>query len=764
MTTAALAVALGTPTTLATAAGEPPADAPYAVEDGAYPNRENVLGLTGADLIAGDGNITLTSCAGPYQIKVWAVKLKSGDSRICFAAADTGYLSVSIPRAYRIETTGRDIKAGISIAGTTESLTIPHDTSAGFGEANISDPKQAVLLEMRVSGTTTSAAPPPTGDNPQAFTGKLNIGDTRSCTATLVDPRWVIAAKSCFADKPAQSNAVAAGAPKQKTIVTVGRSDLATSGGHTTGIVELIPHPERDLVMARLDQPANNVTPVALSATAPAAGEELTVAGFGRTQTDWAPTKVHTSTFTVATINATGFGMTAKTPADATICKGDAGAPALRTEKGKVVLAALVSRSWQNNCLDSSEEKAGAYTTRVDDLGQWIQLRTGPRWGGENEAGASKAQELWGDFNGDGKTDAGVFYNYGQSGGVNRSGLWTQAGNGAGFDNPLKVWDSVASGTGSFNWDRSKALTGDFNGDGKTDVGVLYNDGQDGGGVSHTSMWTFISNGIGFDKPTKVWESNTSFNWDRAKPVTGDFNGDRKSDVGFLYNNGQQGNGSYQTTVWTITSTGSGFSALVNKWDNVAAGAGSWTWERSKVTAGDFNGDGKTDIGVLYDLGQGGGNNLTALWTFANTGGGFGNPVKVWDNDDRTTGSWNWNNSKLTAGDYNGDGKTDVGILYNNGQTQDGRNQTTLWTLNSTGTGFNGPAKKWDSGTDSWNWNTSKPGTGDFDGDGKTDIGVYYDHGQQSNGTSRTGLWKFTGSGTGFNAPALGWDSNSLIR
>ncbi|MGW6836507.1 trypsin-like serine protease [Streptomyces sp. NPDC054949] len=721
-----------------------------------------MLGITGADLIAGDGNVELTSCSGPHQIMVWARNLKNEDSRVCFRAANTGYLAVNIPRAFRIETVDRDLNAQVTINGQTSSLVVPKDTFKGFGESNPTDPQRATLLEMRVTGSATAPAQP-SGDQTYAFAGKLTIGDNkRFCTATLVDPSWVLAAKSCFADKLAENNMVAAGAPKEKTTVTVGRTDLATSGGHTTEIVELLPRQDRDLVMARLDKPAVGVTPAAVSATVPAAGQELTVAGFGRTAMEWAPSKVHTAAFNVGTVAPTGMDLTAK--ADATVCKGDAGAPAVRTENGKIVLAALVSRSWQNNCYDSVEEKAGAYTTRVDDLVQWIQLRTGPRWGGENEAGASKAQELWGDFNGDGKTDAGVFYNYGQSGGVNRSGLWTQAGNGAGFDNPLKVWDSVASGTGSFNWDRSKALTGDFNGDGKTDVGVLYNDGQDGGGVSHTSMWTFISNGIGFDKPTKVWESNTSFNWDRAKPVTGDFNGDRKSDVGFLYNNGQQTNGSYQTTLWTITSTGSGFSALVNKWDNVAAGAGSWTWERSKVTAGDFNGDGKTDIGVLYDLGQGGGNNLTALWTFANTGGGFGNPVKVWDNDDRTTGSWNWNNSKLTAGDYNGDGKTDVGILYNNGQTQDGRNQTTLWTLNSTGTGFNGPAKKWDSGADSWNWNTSKPGSGDFDGDGKTDIGVYYDHGQQSNGASRTGLWKFTGTGTGFNAPALGWDSNSVIR
>ncbi|MYX29725.1 esterase, partial [Streptomyces sp. SID8381] len=81
------------------------------------------------------------------------------------------------------------------------------------------------------------------------------------------------------------------------------------------------------------------------------------------------------------------------------------------------------------------------------------------------------------------------------------------------------------------------------------------------------------------------------------------------------------------------------------------------------------------------------------------------------------------------------------------------------WTFVSTGAGFGNPLRKWDSGSDSWNTDASKLTSGDFDGDGKTDIGVLYGYGQQDDGTNRTGLWKFTSTGPAFNNPTLAFDS-----
>ncbi|MFF3429785.1 hypothetical protein [Streptomyces sp. NPDC002602] len=50
--------------------------------------------------------------------------------------------------------------------------------------------------------------------------------------------------------------------------------------------------------------------------------------------------------------------------------------------------------------------------------------------------------------------------------------------------------------------------------------------------------------------------------------------------------------------------------------------------------------------------------------------------------------------------------------------------------------------------------------TGDFNGDGKTDVGILYGYGRQTGGTNRAGLWRIASTGTGFDVPALAWDSN----
>ncbi|MFE6056294.1 trypsin-like serine protease [Kitasatospora sp. NPDC056446] len=234
-----------------------------------------------------------------------------------------------------------------------------------------------VLASALLAGTPAPALSgdtPPTGS--YAFSAKLDIGNgQRSCTGALIDPYWIITAAACFADNPTTPTTLPTGPPALKTTATIGRTDLTTTTGQVRDIAELVPRTDRDLVLARLANPVTDTTPLALSATAPTAGESLLVTGYGRTRTEWVPDKLHSAAFTVGTVDPTGLTIAAKSPTDATVCKGDTGGPVVREANGRAELVALASRSWQGGCLGTpaTETRSGAVSTRADDIAGWIQ-------------------------------------------------------------------------------------------------------------------------------------------------------------------------------------------------------------------------------------------------------------------------------------------------------------------------------------------------------------------------------------------------------
>lgn len=120
----------------------------------------------------------------------------------------------------------------------------------------------SVAPATAVTGPASDAA-----DTTHAYTAQLTVGEhDRGCSGVLVAPMWIATSAVCFGDAP---NGVSAGKPAQATTATIGRTDLTTAEGAVRDVVELVPRADRDLVLARLAGPVNDIAPVRLAEAPP---------------------------------------------------------------------------------------------------------------------------------------------------------------------------------------------------------------------------------------------------------------------------------------------------------------------------------------------------------------------------------------------------------------------------------------------------------------------------------------------------------------
>ncbi len=331
------------------------------------------------------------------------------------------------------------------------------------------------------------------------------------------------------------------------------------------------------------------------------------------------------------------------------------------------------------------------------------------------------------DVNGDGFGDLVGFYDHGNA--DMEVTIWR--GSAGGYQARQSVW---RTGVGSWSALAFKTASGDFNGDGFGDVVAFYPYAN-----NQTRAWVFFGTSTGLNPPTIQWDSGTN-GWDpdRARYAGVDVNGDGLGDVVAFYDYGNADQASF-----VFLGTRNGLGAPNASW---RSGVNGWSANNARLTAGDFNGDGRGDITAFYDYGSG----LTRVFTFyGNAAGGLNAPVVRWD---PPANSWPMANSRIIATDYNGDGFSDVIGFFDYGSADMG---VFIWP--GSAAGLASPQAGWRTGPAQWDVNSIRISAGDVNRDGFGDVTAVYNY-----GTSQS-AWLFTGRASGLAAPIPSWSSDASL-
>ncbi|WP_438290799.1 FG-GAP-like repeat-containing protein [Streptomyces sp. HUAS TT7] len=223
---------------------------------------------------------------------------------------------------------------------------------------------------------------------------------------------------------------------------------------------------------------------------------------------------------------------------------------------------------------------------------------------------------------------------------------------------------------------------GDFNSDARPDIAAEWTDGT-------LHLYTGDSGGRLTSGP-QMWDKS----WGGMKLMaTGDFNGDGNADLVGEWPDG---------TLHLYLGNGQGGLDT----SNVTQQPGGTTWGTVKqLTTGDFNGDGKTDLVAIWGDGT--------LHVYTNNGtGGLNSDASMWPDN-------SWGGMKLlAAGDYNGDTYADILAEWPDGTLH-------LYFGDGHGGLTSGPQM---IGGNTWS-SVQHLIAGDFSGDGKTDVAAIWGDG-----------------------------------
>ncbi|MFE0526449.1 GH25 family lysozyme [Micromonospora parva] len=353
--------------------------------------------------------------------------------------------------------------------------------------------------------------------------------------------------------------------------------------------------------------------------------------------------------------------------------------------------------------------------------------------------------QLSGDFNGDGRDDAAMLYHYNDD----SIELFTSLANASGGFGAF--FGSYKLPANSWKWDSFRTIVGDFNGDGRSDLGAMYYQ-ADGSITMHTALAN-TSGGFGAFTGSLTVPASAAWKWDAIRLTSGDFNGDGRDDAAMLYHHKDD-------SIELFTSLGNASGGFGTFTGSYKIPANAWTWDSFRTIAGDYNGDGRSDLAAMYYQADG---SITMHTALANTSGGFGaftGSLTV-----PASAAWKWDAIRLTSGDFNGDGRDDAGMLYH----YNDESIELFTSLGNASGGFGTFTGSYKLPANSWKWDSFRSITGDHNGDGRTDLAAMY---CQADGSitmhtalanTSGGFGAFTGSLTVPASASWKWDAIRLL-
>lgn len=324
---------------------------------------------------------------------------------------------------------------------------------------------------------------------------------------------------------------------------------------------------------------------------------------------------------------------------------------------------------------------------------------------------------MTGDFNGDGKTDIARFPDDSQTGPVE---IFFSNSNGTGFEPPFLGPTFSTGSNQNALIDFARIKLGDFNGDGMTDIARIES-------LDLTvPMSIFLAKkGPPFQftlvNGPAFEDSGDTIQRELSRIVLGDFNGDRRTDIAKITSNGTP----EAVKIFLAKKGPDGNTPLqFTPVDGPTVSVGSLpSVDLARIKMGDFNGDGKTDISVVEGWGT-----VAPMSIYLSAGDGFSErfdgPSFFVDNegDDALIGV-----NRIILGDFNGDGKTDIAQAPEKGSTGATNIYLSIGNGGAQSSHFTGPfvGPTVTIGSNAFDWgliDLSRFRLGDFNGDGRIDF------------------------------------------